>query len=73
MEKSQKELILLALQKGRMISKLEILQEIGCFNSGARISELRQEGFDIQHIMVKQNDKQFAKYFLIADGIRRKF
>ncbi len=70
---SQKELILKALQSGRMITKLEILSEFGCLNAGGRISELRQDGYDIRPMMVRKNEKRFAQYYLIAPDVRREF
>jgi hypothetical protein len=41
--KSKKQQLLELLQKGYHLSKLQILNNIGLFNSGARIEELRNK------------------------------
>lgn len=68
---SQKELIREALIMGRFITPLDALQEFGCFRLGSRIHELRQEGMDIRKMIDKK--KHYAKYYLIAPGVRREF
>lgn len=72
---TQKQLILNALLKGQMLTKLDMLRRFGIMCSSQRISELRQDGYDIQHIMCRnqKTKKQFAKYFLVKNGVRRKF
>lgn len=71
---TQKEKILNELLKGRMLSKREIMLELGIINGAGRISELRQDGYKIKPIMCKsENGKTFAKYALYADGVRREF
>ncbi len=59
---TQKEAILRHLQSGRAITPLEALELYGCFRLGARIWELRDEGYKIQSETVKQGKKTFASY-----------
>jgi hypothetical protein len=64
--KSQKKQILEALQQGWHLSKLQILDKIGCWNSGEAIRRLRNEGYPIKTEM-KYNfttKKRFAVYSL---------
>lgn len=46
--KSQKQLILEHLQSGRTLDRLQALELYGVFESPARISELRKDGYDIE-------------------------
>lgn len=62
---TQKEAILRHLQSGRAITPLEALELYGCFRLGARIWELRDEGYKIQSETVKQGKKTFSSYKLI--------
>jgi len=48
--KSQKQLILEALESGREITPLDALRDYGCFRLGARIHELRGNGYEIKNI-----------------------
>ena len=61
---TQKEAILRHLQSGRAITPLEALELYGCFRLGARIWELRDEGYEIKSENVKQGKKTFASYGL---------
>jgi hypothetical protein len=63
---TQKEAILRHLQSGRTITPLEALNLYGCFRLGARIWELRDEGYKIKSENVKQGKKTFASYELIV-------
>lgn len=59
--------ILRHLQSGRSINPLESLRLYGCFRLGARIWDLRKEGFEIQRKMVKTpTGKSVASYWLEA-------
>ena len=44
---SQKKHIREALLRGEPLTRLDCLQRFGCFEAGARVTELRQEGMDI--------------------------
>lgn len=70
-----KQLILEELEKGTMLSKLEIWQKYNCLNQAGRINDLRNDGNDIRHIMCKNKNtgKRYAKYYLVAPGVRRVF
>jgi len=63
---TQKEAILRHLQSGKTITPLEALNLYGCFRLGARIWELRDEGYRIRSENVKQGKKTFASYRLIV-------
>ena len=64
---SQTKTILKYLQEGNTISPLEALEKFGCFRLGARIWELKDQGFNIQPTMVKNNGKHFASYKLVKN------
>jgi len=67
-KKSKKQKILELLQEGYHLSKLQILQKVGCFNSGARIEELRnKEGHDEIKTRMEVNKctgDSFAVYYI---------
>ena len=52
------------LEAGRSITPLQALDKWGCMRLGARILELRQEGWNIITETVKKNGKRYAKYSL---------
>ncbi len=67
---SQKRFILAHLQRFGFIEPLTALREYGCYRLGARIADLRDEGYDITTERTKAKSKitgrtvQFAKYIL---------
>lgn len=61
---SQKELILQHLKEHGSITPLECLKRYQCFRLGARILELRREGFRIDTVMIGEDGKRYAKYVL---------
>ncbi len=61
---TQKEDILHHLLTGKSLSQLEAYKLFGCFRLGARIWELKKEGYDIQREMKAHNDKHYAVYSL---------
>ena len=63
---TQKEAILRHLQSGKTITPLEALNLYGCFRLGARIWDLRNEGYVIRSESVKQGKKTFSSYNLIT-------
>ena len=63
--KTQNQEILEYLQTGNTITPIDALNKFGCFRLGARIYDLKRQGYDIKTIPVKANGKHFAKYELI--------
>lgn len=67
---SQKQFILKHLQRFGFIEPLTALREYGCYRLGARIADLRADGYNITTERVKAKSKitgrsvQFAKYIL---------
>lgn len=64
---SQNDQILNYLKAGNSITPVEALEMFGCFRLGARISDLRHQGYDIISQLVERNGKRFAKYFLFQE------
>lgn len=64
-KKSQKQLILDYLLDGNEITPMDALNMFGCFRLGARIADLRDEGYDIKTRIAK-TDKRYAIYTLEA-------
>ena len=61
---SQKERILTHLQQGKSITPIEALSMFDCFRLGARIADLRKEGYDIKTTILNRGVKRFASYSL---------
>ena len=65
MRTSHKELILNALKCGDRLTRMDCLTRFGCFEAGARITELRQEGYNIppaeRHY---ENGRRFGVWWL---------
>ncbi len=67
---TQKQFILAHLQRFGFIEPLTALREYGCYRLGARIADLRADGYDITTERMKAKSKitgrsvQFAKYIL---------
>jgi Helix-turn-helix domain len=59
---TQKELIKQYLLSGQMLSPIEALQKYSCFRLGARIYDLRKEGYEIENIGA--DDRNYAVYRL---------
>jgi len=59
---SQNKMILDHLLEGRTLTSLEALKLFGCFRLSARISELKDKGWQIDSVNIKQNGKIFAEY-----------
>lgn len=64
--KSQKERILEHLLSGKSISPLEALNLYGCLRLGARIADIKGEGYLIYKEMVKdpKTGKRYAQYYM---------
>ena len=65
---TQAEAILSHLQSGKPITPIEALNEFGCFRLGARIHELRQDGYSIESEIVtdQRTGKHYARYSMVA-------
>lgn len=65
-KKTQQELILEALKKGEVLTQLEATNRFLCTRLGARIYDLKQEGYPIRSKMIKdqRTGKTFAGYFI---------
>ncbi len=61
---TQKEKILRALEHGAALTPLDALRRFSCFRLGARIYELRREGFRIESRRVKREGAWVAEYRL---------
>ena len=61
---SQKLQILSHLKSGKTITPIEALNLFGCFRLGARINDLRNEGYEITTTLIQQGEKRFAEYSL---------
>ena len=71
--RSQKAAILNHLLTGESLSQLEAAQLFDCFRLGARIFDLRDDGYLIETEMVtnQSSGKRFARYYMPADEIER--
>lgn len=67
--------VLALLKEGRNLSKIDMLNECGILNGGYPIYLLRQEGHDIRNLICKNptTGKNYVRYFLVEDGVRRVF
>ena len=68
--KSQSKQILNHLSKGVSITPIDALQMFGCFRLGARIKDLRNEGYPIKTTTIKSGKKRFASYTLESNQMR---
>uniref|UniRef100_A0A6M3LS25 Putative DNA binding, helix-turn-helix domain containing protein n=1 Tax=viral metagenome TaxID=1070528 RepID=A0A6M3LS25_9ZZZZ len=64
---SQRDDILTHLRSGRSLTQLEALDLYGCLRLGARIYDLKREGYDIEAENIEvSNGKHVARYTLRA-------
>lgn len=61
---SQNKQILNHLESGKSITPMDALNLFGCFRLGARIHDLKSEGYDIKTEIKVVNGKRFAEYSL---------
>ncbi len=61
---NQRQSILNHMQTRGPITPIEALQEYGCFRLGARIWDLKQDGWPISAKMITMKGKHFAQYRL---------
>lgn len=68
---SQLNTILYELKKGRALTPQDALREIGCFRLGARVHELREQGWPIHREIVEveghHGPARVARYSLPQD------
>lgn len=64
---SQNKQILNHLESGKTITPIDALNLFGCFRLGARIHDLKSEGYDIKAEIKVVNGKRFAEYILDRD------
>lgn len=62
---TQKSYILGALLNGKKITPLDALYNYGCFRLGARVNELRNEGYNIHTKLIQDGKKRYAEYRLL--------
>jgi len=62
---SQNNEILAYLVKGHSLTPMDALKKFGCFRLASRINDLRNEGHKIHRIMMDNNGKRYASYYLI--------
>jgi len=65
MKQTQSKQILEYLTTHNSITPLEALNLFGCFRLGARIWDLKREGYNIKMELENNGDKHYAKYSLI--------
>ena len=63
---TQTETILNYLKLGKSITALEALSAFGCLRLASRISEIKQQGYNVTSDTVKENGKHFSRYYLYA-------
>ena len=62
---TQKARILSALKSGKKLTKMEMLREFGCWNSGNIIYQLRLDGHEVVTDMIEaESGKKVARYRL---------
>lgn len=68
---SQTDQILNYLQAGNVLTPLEALRKFNCLRLGARIYDLRQQGYVINSFMITddQTGKRYARYRLYGKQI----
>ena len=70
---SDKARILKHLQEKGSITPLEALEQYGCYRLGARVFDLRRDGYNIQTTLVEGVDRngeatRYAKYTLTKES-----
>ena len=65
---SQSKQILDYLQSGNALTPLEALRKFNCLRLGARIYDLRQKGYVINSLIIKDDisGKRYARYSLVS-------
>lgn len=67
-KKSQTDEILNYLQAGNVLTPLEAMRKFNCLRLGARIYDLRQKGYVINSLIIKDDisGKRYARYSLVS-------
>ena len=67
-KKSQIDEILNYLQAGTVLTPLEAMHKFNCLRLGARIYDLRQKGYVINSLIIKDDisGKRYARYSLVS-------
>ncbi|PIT18271.1 helix-turn-helix domain-containing protein [Snodgrassella alvi] len=62
--------ILEYMRAGNSITPLDALRKFGCMRLGARIYDLKQDGYVINTLMVKdeKSGRRYARYSLVSLG-----
>lgn len=60
---TQKHQIKAALDMGERLTALDALNAYGCMRLGARIHELRKEGYPIEAVMVRTYSGKYVKEY----------
>ncbi len=65
---SQTDQILNYLQAGNVLTPLEAMHKFNCLRLGARIYDLRQQGYVINSLIIKDDisGKRYARYSLVS-------
>lgn len=65
---SQTDQILNYLQAGNVLTPLEAMRKFNCMRLGARIYDLRQKGYVINSLIIKDDisGKRYARYSLVS-------
>ena len=61
---SQNSEILSYLKKGGTLTQGQAARMFGCWRLAARVNDLRDKGFNIETMMLTENDRTFAQYRL---------
>lgn len=69
---SQKEKILEALESGVHLTPLEAMRYFGCIRLAARISELREDGYNIETNLIQVRTRFVQKVWVAKYVLRRK-
>jgi len=62
--KSQNDLILEHLKKGKTLTSLQALEKFGCFRLASRIVDLHKRGIDVKARTMVSNKKHYSQYYL---------
>ncbi len=66
MKKSQNERILKYLQGGHLLTPLAALHRFGCLRLGARVWDLKKEGYKIDSRLVNRSNKYVSEYSIAS-------
>ena len=61
---SQEKLILDYLRQGFSLTPYGALKLFNCFRLGARVFNLKKQGYNISSVYVNDGDKKYKRYFL---------